>query len=127
MIFDIGIGRNSHDLVRDRNRDILLINGPERVAQDLKIAFLTFLGEYFDDPNVGVPYQSSILVKNPDRVLIESILRAVASKVRDVLQVLELTLLIDHENRKLGVATVVYTPYGPVEFEAYLNDLRNNG
>jgi|FreactcultureFD7_1027221.scaffolds.fasta_scaffold08087_2 hypothetical protein len=126
MTFDIGIGRNSHNLVFDQKGDVLLINGPERVAQDLKIALLTFLGEYFLAPNVGVDYLGSILVKNPDRILIESILRAVASEVRDVLQVLELTLLIDHEARKLGVATVVQTPYGPVEFEAYLNDLRNN-
>ena len=86
----------------------------------MKIALLTFLGEYFLDPNEGVPYIESILVKNPDRILIESILRATASRVRDVLQVLELTLLIDHKNRKLGVAVVVYTPYGPVEFEAFL-------
>lgn len=126
MTFDIGIGRGSHDLVFNQRNDVLLINGPERVAQDLKIALLMFLGEYFLDETVGVNYMGAILVKNPDRILIESILRAVASKVRDVNQVLELTLLIDHPARKLGVAVVVQTPYGPVEFEAFLNDLRNN-
>lgn len=125
MTFDIGIGRRSHDLVFDSDVDVLLINGPERVAQDVKIALLTFLGEYFRDRNTGVDYRGSVLIKNPDRILIESMLRSVISKVRDVLQVLELTLLIDHTNRKLGVATIVQTPYGPVEFEAYLND-RNN-
>lgn len=120
MTFDIGIGRKSHDLVFDKGFDILLIDGPERVAQSLKIALLTFLGEYFLDPTGGVDYLGVILVKNPDRILIESILRAVASEVRDVLQVLDLSLLIDHELRKLGVATIVYTPFGPVQFEAYL-------
>lgn len=126
MTYDIGIGRKSHDLVYDNNGDLLLIDGPERVAQSLKIGLLTFLGEYFLEPGGGVDYLGAILVKSPDRTLIESILRAVASEVRDVLQVLDLSLLVDHKLRKLGVACVVYTPYGSVQFEAYLNDIRNN-
>jgi hypothetical protein len=126
MTFDLGIGRKSHDLVLDKGHDHLLITGPERVAQSCKIALLMFLGEYFLQPQEGVDYLGSILVKNPDRVLIESILRAVLSSVRDVSQVLELSLLVDHPARKLGVAVVVLTPFGPLQFEAYLNDLRNN-
>jgi hypothetical protein len=47
-------------------------------------------------------------------------LRATISSVRDVLQVLDLSLLIDRPQRKLGVATVIQTPYGAVEFEAFL-------
>jgi hypothetical protein len=120
MTFDLGIGRKSHDLVFDSDGDVLLIEGPERVAQDVKIALLMFLGEYFSDPSIGVDYLGSILVKNPDRILIESMLRATISSVRDVLQVLDLSLLIDRPQRKLGVATVIQTPYGAVEFEAFL-------
>lgn len=126
MTFDIGIGRKSHTLVFDNEGDVLLINGPERVAQSLKITFLTFLGEYFLEPAGGIDYLGVVLVKGPDRILIESILRAAASEVEDVLQVLDLSLLIDHKLRKLGVATIVQTPYGPVQFEAYLNDIRYN-
>ncbi|NEM18197.1 hypothetical protein G3V96_26045 [Escherichia coli] len=126
MTCDIGIGRISHDLVFNASNDLLAINNQERVAQDLKIALLMFLGEYPFDTTVGVDYSGSILVKNPDRVLIESILRAVASDVRDVLQVLYLNLKIDRKERKLGVSIQVLTTYGPVEFEAYLNDIRNN-
>lgn len=126
MTYDIGIGRKSHDLVFNSDTDLLMISGPERVAQDLKIALLLFLGEYFANNAVGIDYFGSVLVKNPDRVLIESIFRAVASDVRDVTQVLYLNLQVERKLRKLGVAIMVQTPYGVVEFEAFLNDLRNN-
>ena len=124
MTFDIGIGRRSHDLVFDERQgaaDILMIDGPERVAQDLKIALLTFAGDYFLDANEGIDYFNQVLVKNPDKILLESIFRACASRVRDVSQVLELHLLIDHANRKLGIALSVATPWGPIELEVFLN------
>lgn len=127
MNFDIGVGRASHDLVFDNKGNMLLIDGPERVAQDMKIALLMFYGEYFFDRSRGIDYFGSVLVKNPDKILIESLLRASVSEVRDVIQVLDLQLAIDHKERKLGVYLNALTAYGEIELETYLDDnLRRN-
>lgn len=122
MNFDIGIGRASHDLVFDASGNMLLIDGPERVAQDLKIALLMFYGEYFFDRERGIDYFGTVLVKNPDKILIESLLRASVSEVRDIIQVLDLQLAMDHQNRKLSVYLNVLTPYGELTLESFLND-----
>lgn len=81
MSIDIYLDPETHDLMRDSGKDLLLTDGAKRVAQQIKVTLLTFLGEWFLDTTFGVPYLERIMVKSPNRAQIESVIRA---KVKDV-------------------------------------------
>ena len=102
---DIALHANDHDILI-KDGDFLLIDNAERVAQQIKVKLLTFLGEWFLDNTWGVPYLEYILVKQPNQDLIKQILSEQISSVDDVksLNALELdyqvivrTLIINYE------------------------------
>jgi hypothetical protein len=70
------------DLQLDDNGDILvtndaltLVDGDAAIRQHLTIRLRFFLGEWFLDSRLGVPYFGSVLVKNPNLVLVRGIMR----------------------------------------------------
>lgn len=102
---DIALHANDHDILI-KDGDFLLIDNAERVAQQIKVKLLTFLGEWFLDTTWGVPYLEYILVKQPNQELIKQILSEQILSVDDVksLNALELdyqvkvrTLIINYE------------------------------
>lgn len=80
MSIDIKLGLD-HDLTLSKDGDLVLTDQAARIAQQIKITLLTFLGEWFLDQTWGVPYLELIMIKSPNRAQVESIIRA---KVRDV-------------------------------------------
>lgn len=81
MSIDIKLDALTHDLSFSKTKDLVLIDGAARIAQQVKVTLWTFFGEWFLDETFGVPYLEFILIKNPNRALIENILR---QKVMDV-------------------------------------------
>ncbi len=121
MALDIALGRKSHDLVFTLGLDLILIDNAERVAQQIKITLLAWLGEWFLDTSFGTPYLEYILVKGPDRGVIESVLRAQITSVPDVQGVTSLTLQIDNLLRTLKVTFEANTLLGQVNDSVILN------
>ncbi|WP_237173051.1 hypothetical protein [Paracandidimonas lactea] len=80
MGIDIKLDRR-HDLALSKTNDLVLIDGAQRVRQQIEVTLLTFLGEWFLDVSWGIPYLEKIMIKTPNRAEIENIIRA---KVRDV-------------------------------------------
>lgn len=81
MSIDIKLDPLTHDVALSKTNDLVLIDGAERIRQQIKVTLLTFFGEWFLDTTFGVPYFEVILIKNPRRAEIENVLR---QKVRDV-------------------------------------------
>lgn len=81
MSIDIKLDPLTHDIALSKANDLVLIDGAERIRQQIKVTLLTFFGEWFLDTTFGVPYFEVILIKNPRRAEIENVLR---QKVRDV-------------------------------------------
>lgn len=81
MSIDIKLDPLTHDIALSKTNDLVLIDGAERIRQQIKVTLLTFFGEWFLDTTFGVPYFEVILIKNPRRAEIENVLR---QKVRDV-------------------------------------------
>lgn len=81
MSIDIKLDPFTHDVSLSKTNDLVLIDGAERIRQQIKVTLLTFFGEWFLDTTFGVPYLEIILIKNPRRAEIENVLR---QKVRDV-------------------------------------------
>lgn len=80
--------------------------------QRLKAKFGTFLGEWFNDETLGLPYYQDILVKNPDLNRIKSIYREI------VLDDEQVDSLVEPVEALLNTVTRELT----VTFAAKLND-----
>ena len=108
---DIALHANHHDILI-KDGDFLLIDNAERVAQQIKVKLLTFLGEWFLDTTWGVPYLEYILVKQPNQELIKQILSEQISSVDDVKSLNALELDYQVKIRTLIVNYEVSTEYG---------------
>ncbi|MFY1894735.1 hypothetical protein ACOTCN_12180 [Achromobacter xylosoxidans] len=75
MTIDLALSDN-HDLALDLVGRASLIDGAAKVAQQIKVTLLAFLGEWFLDTSFGVPYFEEVLVKTPTRVEVQSPLPA---------------------------------------------------
>lgn len=108
---DIALHANDHDIII-KYGDFLIIDNAERVAQQIKVRILTFLGEWFLDNTHGIPYLEYILVKQPNPALIKQILSEQISAVNDVKSLTSIELDYDVKNRTLIVNYEVTTDFG---------------
>lgn len=108
---DIALHANDHDILI-KDGDFLLIDNAERVAQQIKVKLLTFLGEWFLDTTWGVPYLEYILVKQPKQELIKQILSEQILSVDDVKSLNALELDYQVKVRTLIINYEVSTEYG---------------
>lgn len=82
------------------------------LSQKLRIRLSIFLGEYFLDTTLGLPYFEEILIKNPDLVLIESLIKEVISGTEGVESLDEFELELENSSRKLTVTFTVTSTQG---------------
>lgn len=114
MAFDLVLS-GDHDLDLDLLGRASLVDGADRIGQQIKISLLAFLGEWFLDTTFGVPYFESVLVKSPDRASIESIFRARILDVPGVQRVRSLELQVERQLRILRVHFDADTADGRLE------------
>ena len=122
-MLDIALRADTHDL-HLKAGDLVLIDDAERVAQEIKVELLTWLGEWFLDTTRGIPYLERILVKNPNLEIARQIFSAKISQVPDVSRVEKLTLAADAKTRVLTVDYVAHTDYGLVTKKEELGYVR---
>jgi len=123
--YDLALSRADHDMwfpvsptndpTTEPRYQIWPINGADKVAQQIKITLLAFLGEWFLDITFGVPYLEEILVKNPHLASVETILRAHINNVPRVIRLESFNMTFDRARRTLGVEFEAVTDYGPVK------------
>lgn len=53
--------------------DVLLTTGVDAIRQHLEIRLQTFLGEWFLDQRIGVPYFEDVFKKNPDLTVLNAV------------------------------------------------------
>jgi len=114
MSIDLALTLDTHDLDLSPSGDASWIEAAERIAQQVKVTLLAFLGEWFLDITFGVPYLETIMVKGPNRSDIESILRARIADVPGVSAVRRLDISIDNAARALAVDFEAATDFGIV-------------
>lgn len=106
---------NGHDM-DITNGELSFVNGTEAIAQDLTMAFRTWLGETVYDETVGVPYLQVIFKgKNPNLNAIKFILENIANQRPGVIGS-NLTPGLDNETRVLTVTGTVDTIDGEIDF-----------
>lgn len=116
---DIAIDPVTGDLVIEGG-DLKLVDGIDAIAQHVAIRLQLFQGEWFLDTRVGVPYYQSILVKNPDLVLVRSIIRTAILSTPGITGLDSFDLDFDAATRALTVAFEASTTEGPLVFDREL-------
>ena len=59
------------------NNSLVLVDGADAIRQHLQVRFGLFLGEWFLDEELGVPWFRDVLVKNPSFVVVQEVLKGV--------------------------------------------------
>lgn len=80
---------------------VRFVTGPDAVLQRIRVRFRFFLGEWFLDQRLGIPYYRDILIKNPDILLITTIFRRVLTSTPGVERVPKFKAQLLTAERKL--------------------------
>lgn len=116
------------DIVLDSDGDLdiatgsLRLNaGADAVTQHLRIRLQTFLGEWFLDRTIGVPYFQKILgTKNTSPILLNAIFRREILKSPGVLGIAALGFALNTETRELVVTALIQSADGVIDFSQTL-------
>jgi hypothetical protein len=90
--------------------DFASVADGEAVPQGIRIRVGMFLGECYLDESVGVDYIDSIFVKNPDPLLVRSIIERAISRTPDVTNVVG-AQLVKVDSRDYSIAYAADTIY----------------
>ncbi len=82
---------------------IELVTGADAVVQRLWIRFHFWLGAWFLDQRLGIPWIEQIYVKAPNENLVTSILRRVVAECAGVASVKRFVCTFDYPARRLSV------------------------
>lgn len=77
------------------NGDLVLLRGADEVCQHIKQRLLTFLGEWFLDLGIGLPWLQQILEKPADLQTVEAILQKAIRESPGVLELQAFEILAD--------------------------------
>ena len=90
------------DITTNPGRVTLLDDKAQCAAQKIRNRLLFFLGEWFLDTRLGVPWFQSILVKNPDIPIVTQIIRQVILSVPSITAIV--SLLVNYVPKARSVA-----------------------
>ncbi len=97
--------------------DLSFLSDGDAIKQACRLALELFLGEWFLDGSIGVPYYEEILVKAPNLPAIRAIFRKKLLAIVGVLDVISINLSYDNAARKLSVSWRVLTDFGELTGE----------
>ena len=115
---DLQLDIDSWDLIT--GVDLSLVSGIESIRQHLAQRLKTFMGEWFLDNRIGVPYFQQVLIKNPDPVVLDSVFKAVIVNTPGVIELLEFDLKVDRSTRQLKLSFTASTTEGEISFDEVL-------
>ena len=110
---------NNYDLAIE-NDDLVLVDGVDAIAQDCEVRLLTFLGEWFLDQRIGIPYYQQILGQKPRLVLIKGIIRKGILTTPGILGVKDLQADYINSTRVLSLSFTADTVEGTFVYDKEL-------
>ena len=108
-----GLKTVNDDLVFENN-ELVLVDGLDLVEQLLRQRLQTFLGEWFLDTSLGLPYFQDILVKNPNANVVTSLLKDAILNTPGVIELVSFTPDFDSVNRSLNLSFSVRANDGEI-------------
>lgn len=99
-----------------KHNDFILIDGNCRVAQEISQALKFFKGEYCNNIDLGVDYESFFEFYNKgDKEIAKAIIIEAISNIKDVISIDSLDFKEDRENYTLKITYKITTKYGTIE------------
>lgn len=89
-----------------RDNDLVFADGDAALVQHLRIRFQFFLGEWFLDARIGVPYYQSILIKNPDIPFVVSVFRRVVLTTPGIAALQRFDFDLDGTTRRFSISFI---------------------
>jgi hypothetical protein len=86
------------------NGELHIVEGREAVAQEVRIGLRFFLGEWFLETRIGIPYFTDIFKKSPNLGVIQDIFRRAIESVPGVKRVVDITLDFNATTRTLSLS-----------------------
>lgn len=118
---DLLLDPNTHDLVFVNGAISVTKSQSEIVAQRLKITLYTFLGEWFLDSEVGVPYFQQIFGKIRSKSSIDVIFQNIISKDDGVIEIREFSSELDNTGRGYSMTFKVRVSDGTITDNISIN------
>jgi len=100
---DLAINNLTHDLKIEVG-DLVLTDGVEAVSQALDVRLQFFLGEWFLDTRLGVPYFEKILGQKPRLLVVKQIYRDAILATPGVLELNDLLVDYNGSTRVISVS-----------------------
>ena len=83
------------DLFFDTDGNMNIVDGIDEVKQRLHTRLLRFLGEWYLNITLGVPYIQEILIKNPSQAAVINNIKQTILKTEEVTSITAFELLLD--------------------------------
>jgi len=115
-IVDLKLDENNWSCVVIENQDLGFVSGIESIRQHLKQRFQFFRGEYKHDLTRGIPYHDEFFKKNPNPVVMDSILKDVILTTPGVIELLSFSMEINNSTRILNIPFKVMTSEGILDY-----------
>ena len=93
------------------NGDLSFVTGAEQLQQKLKQKLWLLLGEWFRDITAGVDYYGSVLIKNPDLVTFETLIRTEIMEEDHVVDITSFELTFDGFKRNAMITTGIQSDF----------------
>ena len=98
------------------NDDLVLLDGVDAIGQDVSIRLQTFLGEWFLDIRIGMPYFTKILGQKPRLAAVESIFKDAILSTPGIISITDLEIDYVEETSGLTVDFHADTEEGPLDY-----------
>ena len=98
------------------NNSLVEIDGMEAIRQHMTIRFQIFLGEWFLDTSIGVPWFRDVLVKNPSFNVVMQVLKDVILDTPGVLQIITFEFDYTEGTREVSLDFQALTTEGVLDF-----------
>ena len=83
---------------------MLMIEDEQAITQKLSIGLRIFIGEFFADQDVGLPYYEKILVKNPKLGVLQSVFKKAILSCEGVTSVENMRTQFFADERRLAIS-----------------------
>lgn len=115
-IVDLKLDPNDWNYVLIEGQDLATVSGIEAIEQHLRQRLQFFRGEYKHDLTRGIPYHDEFFKKNPNPIVMDSILKDVILETPGVTELLSFQLDLDESTRILSVTFKVDTDSGILDY-----------
>ena len=106
--------------------DLALIEGLDAIRQHVRQRLQLFLGEWFLDITVGVPYFQNVYVKNPNFIVVEALFRDRVLSTPGIDEVNSFDFDYDNNTRQLSVSFAATTINGDLNFSEIFDGANSN-